>query len=46
MLGLEGSDIRSVFGIALGELVKTGFADQKQAQDQRDELAVLIKDVG
>jgi hypothetical protein len=42
----EGSGIRAVFGIALDELVKSGFADEEQAVEQRAELHELVKDVG
>lgn len=46
VLSGEGSGIRAVFGIALDELVKSGFANEEQASEQHAELHELIKDVG
>lgn len=46
VLNAEGSSIRAAFGIALAELVKSGFADEKQAEEQLAELAEEIKSVG
>ena len=46
VLSGEGNGMRAVFGIALDELVKSGFANEEQASEQRAELHELIKDVG
>jgi len=46
VLSGQGLGMRAVFGIALNELVKSGFANEEQASEQRAELHELIKDVG
>lgn len=46
VLSGQGNGMRAVFGIALDELVKSGFANEEQASEQRAELHELIKDVG
>ena len=46
VLSGQGLGKRAVFGIALNELVKSGFANEEQASEQRAELHELIKDVG
>lgn len=46
VLSGEGSGIRAAFGIALDELMKSGFANEQQASEQRAELNELIKNVG
>jgi len=46
VLSGQGNGMCAVFGIALDELVKSGFANEEQASEQRAELHELIKDVG
>jgi hypothetical protein len=46
VLGMEGNDIRAASAIALDELIKSGFADEAEAKEQRDLLSALIASVG
>jgi hypothetical protein len=46
VLSMEGTSLRAAFTIALSELVKSGFADEQQAREQRELLAQDIKGAG
>lgn len=46
VLSMEGAGIRSTVGIAIGELVKSGFADEEEAKERRAQLTTAIKEVG
>jgi hypothetical protein len=46
VLNMEGNGVKSVFEIALRELVKSGFADEAGAAAQRREVEAEIKEVG
>ncbi len=46
VLNGQGHGIKAVFGIALDELVKSGFTNSKDADEHRTELAEDIKQMG
>ena len=46
VLSGPGTGMHAVFGIALNEMVRCGFANEEQASEQRAELHELIKDAG
>lgn len=46
VLNGQGHGIKAVFGIALDELVKSGFTNNKDADEHRAELADDIKQMG